>query len=58
MRIVIELPEILHHPILFKQFSHFEFTNTEMKSLHQRIIYVINNGSEEALVQEFEHSSG
>ncbi|NSX83592.1 DNA primase [Wolbachia endosymbiont of Atemnus politus] len=58
LRIVIEFPEILHHPIFFEQFSHFEFTNTEMKSLQQRIIDIINNGSEEALLQEFEQSSG
>lgn len=61
LRIVIEFPEILNHPIFFEQFSHFEFTNTEMKRLQQHIIDVINNGSElnkEVLLQEFEQSNG
>ncbi|QOD38747.1 DNA primase [Candidatus Wolbachia massiliensis] len=59
LRIVIEFPEILHHPIFFEQFSHFEFTN-KMKRLQQRIIDVANNGSElnkEVLLQELEQSS-
>lgn len=54
LRIVIEFPETLHHPIFFEQFSHFEFTN-EMKRLQQRIIDVISNKSKlgkEALLQE------
>ncbi|MDM8335647.1 DNA primase [Wolbachia pipientis] len=45
LRIAIEFPEILHHPVFFEQFSHFEFSNAEMKSLQQRIIDVTNNGS-------------
>ncbi|MGL9760910.1 MAG: DNA primase, partial [Wolbachia sp.] len=60
LRIVIELPEILHHPIFFEQFSHFEFTNAKMKKLQQHIIDAANNGRElnrEALLQEFEQSS-
>ncbi|MGL9732002.1 MAG: DNA primase [Wolbachia sp.] len=61
LRIVIEFPEILHHPIFFEQFSHFEFTNAKMKKLQQHIIDAANNGRElnrEALLQEFEQSSG
>ncbi|WP_349968227.1 DNA primase [Wolbachia endosymbiont of Armadillidium arcangelii] len=46
LRIVIDFPELLNRPILFEQFSHFEFTNIEMKRLQQRIIDVTNNGSE------------
>ncbi|NUX01587.1 DNA primase [Wolbachia endosymbiont of Madathamugadia hiepei] len=61
LRIVIEFPEILYHPIFFEQFSHFEFTNAKMKKLQQHIIDVANNGSElnrEALLQEFGQSNG
>ncbi|MGL9718106.1 MAG: DNA primase [Wolbachia sp.] len=57
LRIVIEFPEILHHPVFFEQFSHFEFTNAEMKSLQQHVINLTNSGNEldkEALLQEFE----
>ncbi|MGL9681614.1 MAG: DNA primase [Wolbachia sp.] len=60
LRIAIELPEILHHPIFFEQFSHFEFTNAKMKKLQQHIIDAANNGRElsrEALLREFEQSS-
>ncbi len=56
LRIVIEFPEILHHPIFFEQFSHFEFTN-EMKRLQQRVIDLTDSGSEpnkEVLLQELE----
>ncbi|MDR2978512.1 MAG: DNA primase [Rickettsiales bacterium] len=57
LRIVIEFPEILHHPIFFEQFSHFEFTNAKMKKLQRHIIDVASNGGElnkEALLREFE----
>ncbi|OAB80990.1 DNA primase [Wolbachia endosymbiont of Laodelphax striatellus] len=57
LRIVIEFPELLNHPIFFEQFSHFEFTNTEMKRLQQRIIDVTNSRSElskKVLLQELE----
>ncbi|MDR0773122.1 MAG: DNA primase [Wolbachia pipientis] len=57
LRIVIEFPEILHHPIFFEQFSHFEFTNAGMKSLHQHVIDLTDSGSEpnkEVLLQELE----
>lgn len=59
LRIAVEFPEILNHPIFFEQFSHFEFTN-EMKRLQQCIIDVTNNRNElnkEVLLQEFEQSS-
>ncbi len=61
LRIVIEFPEILHHPIFFERFSHFEFTNAKMKKLQQHIIDAANNERElnrEALLREFEQSSG
>ncbi|MGL9733124.1 MAG: DNA primase [Wolbachia sp.] len=61
LRIVIEFPEILYHPIFFEQFSHFEFTNARMKKLQQYIIDVANNEREfnmETLLREFEQSSG
>ncbi|RDD35469.1 DNA primase [Wolbachia endosymbiont of Cylisticus convexus] len=57
LRIVIDFPELLNRPILFEQFSHFEFTNIEMKRLQQRIIDVTNNESElskKVLSQELE----
>ncbi|WCR58117.1 DNA primase [Wolbachia endosymbiont of Ctenocephalides felis wCfeJ] len=60
LHIVIEFPEILHHPIFFEQFSHFEFTNAKMKKLQQHVISVTNSGSKlnkEALLREFEQSS-
>ncbi|QIT36104.1 DNA primase [Wolbachia endosymbiont of Brugia pahangi] len=57
LRITLEFPEILNHPIYFEQFSHFEFTNVKIKRLQQHIINVANNGSElnkEVLLQELE----
>ncbi|MGL9718592.1 MAG: DNA primase [Wolbachia sp.] len=60
LRIVIEFPEILHHPIFFEQFSHFEFTNAKMKKLQQYIIDVTNSRSKlnkEVLLQEFGQSN-
>ncbi|WP_419214964.1 DNA primase [Wolbachia endosymbiont of Rhagoletis cingulata] len=57
LRIVIEFPELLNQPIFFEQFSHFEFTNTKMKGLQQRIIDLTNNLSElskKVLLQELE----
>lgn len=57
LRIIIEFPEILHHPIFFEQFSHFEFTNAEMKNLQQHVIDLTDSGSEpnkEVLLQELE----
>ncbi|OWZ25826.1 DNA primase domain protein, partial [Wolbachia endosymbiont of Wuchereria bancrofti] len=57
LRIALEFPEILNHPIYFEQFSHFEFTNVKIKRLQQHIINVANNGSElnkEVLLQELE----
>ncbi|MCA4774716.1 DNA primase [Wolbachia endosymbiont of Mansonella ozzardi] len=60
LRIVVEFPEILTHPIFFEQFSHFEFTNAKMKKLQQQITDVANNGRElnkEALLREFEQSN-
>jgi DNA primase len=56
LRIVIEFPEILSHPIFFEQFSHFEFTEVNMKTLQQRIVDVISNGSALNKEQEFEQS--
>ncbi|NEV49353.1 DNA primase [Wolbachia pipientis] len=56
LRIAVEFPEILNHPIFFEQFSHFEFTN-EMKRLQQRVIDLTDSGSEpnkEVLLQELE----
>ncbi|MDR1140003.1 MAG: DNA primase [Rickettsiales bacterium] len=58
LRIVIEFPEILHHPIFFEQFAHFEFTNAKMKKLQQRIIDAANNERELNREREFEQSSG
>ncbi|WP_395462808.1 DNA primase [Wolbachia endosymbiont of Cantharis cryptica] len=57
LRITLEFPEILSHPMCFEQFSHFEFTSTEIKRLQQHIIDVTNNESElnkEVLLQELE----
>lgn len=57
LRIAIEFPEILNRPIFFEQFSHFEFTNAGMKSLHQHVIDLTDSESEpnkEVLLQELE----
>uniref|UniRef100_UPI000D558FF5 DNA primase n=1 Tax=Wolbachia endosymbiont of Bemisia tabaci TaxID=215173 RepID=UPI000D558FF5 len=54
LRIVIEFPELLNHPIFFEQFSHFEFTN-EMKKLQQCVINMVISESsfnKEILLQE------
>ncbi len=59
LRIAIEFPKILHYPIFFEQFSHFEFTNIKMKILQRRVINAVNNGSifnKESLLQRFEQS--
>nr|WP_246209924.1 hypothetical protein [Wolbachia endosymbiont of Atemnus politus] len=62
LRIVKEFPEILHHPIFFEQFSHFEFTNAEMRILQQHVIDLANSGSkldkEVLLLPEFGQSNG
>ncbi|OCA06033.1 DNA primase [Wolbachia endosymbiont of Trichogramma pretiosum] len=54
LRIALEFPEILNHPIFFEQFSHFEFTN-EMKKLQQCVINMVTNESnfnKEIMLQE------
>lgn len=55
LRIVIEFPELLNHPIFFEQFSHFEFTHMERKKLQQYMINMVtseNNFNKEILLQE------
>ena len=55
LRIVIEFPELLNHPIFFEQFSHFEFTHMEMKKLQQCVINMVtseSNFNKEILLQE------
>ncbi|MCA7010831.1 DNA primase [Wolbachia endosymbiont of Tribolium confusum] len=55
LRIVIEFPELLNHPIFFEQFSHFEFTHMEMKKLQQYMINMVtseSNFNKEILLQE------
>ncbi|NUX00978.1 DNA primase [Wolbachia endosymbiont of Madathamugadia hiepei] len=60
LRIAIEFPMILCYPIFFEQFSCFEFTNTKMRRLQQRMIDTATNNSKfnkEALLHEFEQSN-
>ncbi|MCV3769410.1 MAG: DNA primase [Wolbachia pipientis] len=60
LRIVIEFPKILHYPIFFEQFSHFEFNDIKMKSLQKHVINIVNSGnklSKEILLQSFERFS-
>ncbi|QKX01135.1 DNA primase [Wolbachia endosymbiont of Dipetalonema caudispina] len=60
LRIVIEFPKILHYPIFFEQFSHFEFNDIKMKSLQKHVINIVNSGnklSKEILLQNFERFS-
>ncbi|WP_168464869.1 DNA primase [Wolbachia endosymbiont of Ctenocephalides felis wCfeT] len=46
LRIIIEFPEFLNDPMFFEQFSHFEFTNPEMKKLQQHIVRLASEKSE------------
>lgn len=58
LRIAMEFPEILDHPISFEQFSNFEFTNQEKKKLQQRMVDIISKETElskEILLQELGH---
>ncbi|WP_341808239.1 DNA primase [Wolbachia endosymbiont (group E) of Neria commutata] len=60
LRIAIEFPEILNHPISFEQFSNFEFTNQEKKKLQQRMVDTISKDiklNQEVLFQQFEHAN-
>ncbi|AWW50852.1 DNA primase [Wolbachia endosymbiont of Folsomia candida] len=60
LRIAMEFPEILNHPISFEQFSNFEFTYPDMKALGQCMVDIISKDiklSKEVLSQEFEQSN-
>lgn len=57
LRIVVEFPELLKDPIFFEHFSHFEFTDIEMRKLQQSIVHIANNDiefSKETLLEELE----
>lgn len=46
LRIVIEFSGLLSDPMFFEHFSHFEFTDTEMRKLQQNIVHITNNDVE------------
>lgn len=60
LRIVIEFSELLSDPIFFEHFSHFEFTDTEMRKLQQNIVDITNNDVElnkEILLEKLRRSN-
>ncbi|MDN5248325.1 MAG: DNA primase [Wolbachia endosymbiont of Tyrophagus putrescentiae] len=57
LRIAIEFPEILNHPIFFEQFSIFEFNDQNMKKLQQCVVDIISEKTilnKETLLQNLE----
>lgn len=57
LRVAIEFPDILNHPIFFEQFSNFEFIDVNMKVLQQQIVHIVSRRQElsrENLLQELE----
>ncbi|MDD9331774.1 MAG: DNA primase [Wolbachia sp.] len=60
LRIAMEFPEILGHPISFEQFSNFEFTDQEKRKLQQRMVDIISKDiklNQEVLLQQFEQAN-
>jgi DNA primase len=57
LRVSIEFPEILSHPMFFEQFSNFEFIDVDMKILQQHIVGIVSEKTslnKETLLQELE----
>lgn len=57
LRIAVEFPEMLSHPIFFEQFSNFEFSDINMQKLQQYIVDIISKKIEinkETLLGELE----
>ncbi|OEY86542.1 DNA primase [Wolbachia pipientis] len=57
LRIIMEFPAILNHPIFFEQFSDFEFTDVSLEQLQHNIINLTSKDKELNKAVLLEHSN-